>query len=162
MLYESFRNDMLFAAHSILLDYALAEDAVQNAFMRVAQCINKIDLTRNPRSLLIKIAVFCAKDLIRENSHETSLPDDFFQARADESGDPLQVVEKDDIISQISQVVARLPEEYRDVFIMKYKYELPNSTIAAMCAISNAAVRKRLQRIREIIRKYLAERGAID
>lgn len=56
----------------------------------------------------------------------------------------------------IEEAVRRLPEMYRDVFVLADIEGLPNAEIAGMLGLSLAAVKSRLHRARLLMRKALA------
>jgi len=55
----------------------------------------------------------------------------------------------------IDKAAAKLPERYRDVYVLADVEELPNTEIADMLQLSVAAVKSRLHRAREIMRHLL-------
>jgi RNA polymerase sigma-70 factor (ECF subfamily) len=56
----------------------------------------------------------------------------------------------------IERAIADLPEPYRDVFVLADVEGLPNAEIGAMLGLSLAAVKSRLHRARQTLRKALA------
>jgi RNA polymerase sigma-70 factor (ECF subfamily) len=56
----------------------------------------------------------------------------------------------------IEDAIARLPEMYRDVFVLADVEGLPNAEIAGMLGLSVAAVKSRLHRARLLMRQALA------
>ena len=52
-----------------------------------------------------------------------------------------------------------MPDTYREIIELKVVHDLSDKQIADVLGISNSAVRKRLQRAREILRNKLAEWG---
>ncbi|HJT78266.1 MAG TPA: sigma-70 family RNA polymerase sigma factor [Gemmataceae bacterium] len=56
----------------------------------------------------------------------------------------------------IEEAIGRLPEMYRDVFVLADIEGLPNAEIAGMLGLSLAAVKSRLHRARLLMRKALA------
>lgn len=69
--------------------------------------------------------------------------------------DSFKKIEVEDIYS----VIASLSDTYREIIELKVIHNLTDKEIADALGISNSAVRKRLQRVREILRVKLAERG---
>ena len=56
-------------------------------------------------------------------------------------------------------IIASLSDTYREIIELKLFHDLSDKQIADTLCISNAAVRKRLQRAREILKNKLAELG---
>lgn len=69
--------------------------------------------------------------------------------------DSFKKIEVEDVYS----VISSLSDTYREIIELKVVHDLTDKEIADILAISNSAVRKRLQRAREILRVKLAERG---
>ena len=59
----------------------------------------------------------------------------------------------------IFSAIKALPDTYRDILQLKLYNDLADKDIAKIVNLSNAAVRKRIQRGKEILREKLAERG---
>jgi RNA polymerase sigma-70 factor (ECF subfamily) len=56
----------------------------------------------------------------------------------------------------IEQAISRLPEMYRDVFVLADVESLPNAEIGEMLGLSLPAVKSRLHRARLLLRDALA------
>ena len=54
-------------------------------------------------------------------------------------------------------VLARLPEMYRDPFVLRDLEELSTAEVAGMLGLEQAAVRQRVHRARLMLRGYLSE-----
>ena len=54
-------------------------------------------------------------------------------------------------------VIARLPEAYRDAFVLRDLEEMPTAEVAQVLGIEPAAVRQRVHRARLMLRGYLSE-----
>ncbi|AOY78544.1 RNA polymerase sigma factor [Moorena producens JHB] len=73
---------------------------------------------------------------------------------------PDLVVEKRELLEVIQSALEDLPENQRQVCVLRFEQELSHQEIAQRLAISNDSVRKRIQRARKILQerltKYLA------
>ncbi len=72
-------------------------------------------------------------------------------ARADELLDRRLLAEK------AREGVERLPEPYRDAFVLRDLEDLPTAEVAALLGIESAAVRQRVHRARLMLRGYLSD-----
>ena len=75
---------------------------------------------------------------------------------ADEPVGPEEQALNEETHRLIEEAVGRLPEMYRDVFVLADIEGLPNAEIAGMLGLSLAAVKSRLHRARMLMRKALA------
>ena len=167
VIYEKYRYLLQKVAMDILHDRYLAEDAVQNAFLRIAENIGKVGEvdSRQTKSYLIVIAKNAAIDICRKRNRRIQR-----EINEDEVGEEkLPAVHMEtDIENEVLNVLKNLPEKYRDIFLLKYSADMENSEIAKVCGIKEATVRQRIARgkvmIEDEIRKlevnvYAADRS---
>jgi RNA polymerase sigma-70 factor (ECF subfamily) len=72
------------------------------------------------------------------------------------SVEPEEAVLTDETHQVIEEAIARLPEMYRDLFVLADVEGLPNAEIAELLGLSVPAVKSRLHRARLMMRKALA------
>jgi RNA polymerase sigma-70 factor, ECF subfamily len=70
-------------------------------------------------------------------------------ARADE------LLDRKDLAAKAQAVIARLPDIYRDAFVLRDLEELPTEEVARALGIEAATVRQRVHRARLMLRGYL-------
>lgn len=158
--YNEHRFSMLYVARSILHDHVLAEDAVHEAFFRVAKKIKDIrDDPKEVRSYLTTTVTNAAKDILNK---QKVVPILSLEAILYEAADPSNIeddVTQSDEMSAAVQMVLSLPVKYSSVFLMRYKQDFSDKDIAQQLGISEAAVRKRLQRAKEKIKEAVRKKG---
>ena len=165
ILYEKYRYLLHKVAMDVLHDRYLAEDAVQSAFIKIADNIAKVGEidSRQTKSYLIVIAKNAAIDISRKRKRQMKR-----EINADEIGEEkLPAVCMDsDLENGVLDILKNLPEKYRDVFLLKYSAEMENSEIAKVCGIKEATVRQRIARgkvlIENEIRNLEASRHETD
>ncbi|MCH5299178.1 MAG: sigma-70 family RNA polymerase sigma factor [Ruminococcus sp.] len=155
-IYIQYRGLMLSRAYEILRDTGLAEDAVHNAFIRILQNIAKLDDVESPRtkSFVVIVAENVAKTMYAKNMRQNVVPlDETYQS-------PVSIAEAAESrisAEYVAQKIAELPEQYSRVMMLKYLNQLTNREIASALKISEAAVRKRLERARRELSRLLEE-----
>jgi len=157
-LYEKYRYLMLNIAEQILKDRYLAEDAVHESFIKVAQNmsdIGEIEELRTKRYLIV-VTKNSSIDIYRKRSRQIEKEIYF-----DEIGDFELSIIQDEEENQNVDIIRQLPIKYRDVFLLKYSSEYSNKDIARILGITEGNVRQRLLRGKELIKKQL-ERGIND
>lgn len=140
-------QDMVYrvALHQ-MANFADAEDAVQEVFLRLYTCKTAFDGPEHLRFWLIRVTInYCKNELKspwrRRRVALESLPDQpAFQA-------PEQ--------RELYQAVMALPEKYRTVLDLFYYEELSTREIARLLDIRQSAVTTRLARAREKLKKTL-------
>ncbi len=152
VLYEQYKYLMLKVAQDVLADNYLAEDAVHEAFIKIAKNMDKIgDIkTRETKRYLITITKNTSIDIYRKRSIRAQK-----EVFIDELGDnelPFAYIETD-MDHRMLDILRNLPVKYRDVFILKYASRMDNDEIAELLHISEGNVRQRIARGKEIIRE---------
>ncbi len=161
-LYLSYRQVMYYAANSILKDSAMAEDAVQQAFMRVLNHMDKIGEVNCPqtRSFMVIIVRNVAINLYNSRKKQLALSlDELAEWTPDEAASPSDELEAKEGTMHLAQLMARLPEGYRSVLLLKYDNGYSTSEIASMLGLTEENVKKRLQRARKKLQEILKREG---
>ena len=156
ILYEQYRYLMLKVAVDILHDYQLAEDAVQEAFVRVAKHMEQIGQPQETatKRYLITITKHAAIDLYRKRNrlyHREIYIDEL-----PEGEEPLAYMAPEEEYGVLN-ILKNLPPKYRDIFLLKYSAHLENAEIARICNIREGTVRQRLARGKRLIENELRE-----
>ncbi len=126
-LYEQYKYLMYSEANKILQDRHLAEDAVQQSFIKIIDNLHKIDEINCPRTrnFLVIICVNVAKSICNKSLHLNKRSDtiDVIDADiADAGNDPLDILADKDSVKQITRAIEALNPIYRDVLLLKQAY----------------------------------------
>lgn len=157
-LYERYRKLMHYAAKRILGDDSLAEEAVQEAFLRIAKNFGKVsgaDQSATKKFVLI-ITENAAKTLHRRESRHISgreYPEGMEAAAGalQAAGDPTAAeAETRDAVGRILQ----MPELQQNVLFLHTVYGYSYREIAALLDISESAARKRVERARGDLKEW--------
>lgn len=150
-LYEEYRNLMYMIAVGILHNQEDAEDAVHQAFISILEHLNKISKPTDPsaKSFCATCARNKAVDIYRKNQHNVFI--DF---------DQLQVsVETDFPEGSLEAAIAKLPDIYRDVILLRYDNGFTVKEIADILAVDISTVRKRITRAKSKLKENLKKEG---
>ena len=151
-LYDEHRDLMFYRALKILNNHVLAEDALQEAFIRVTKNIHKVGEIKSPETIRFLL-------VITENAALTLLEQETRQHYDhEEFADDYHLQIPDSAFEHISrQVLAdeilQLPKIYREVLYLHgfFDYTLPET--ARLLDISTETAKKRLQRGRAMLLK---------
>ena len=153
-LYEKYRKPLFYIAIKILEDQDLAEDAVQDAFVKIFENLNKIDDIHccKTKSYVMTIATNNSFNLYCKRK-QYALP---FEAIEELAADYMDT--KMEEIDSFEEMIKKLPVIYREILTLKYIQGHTNAEIAEMLDISQVNVRKRLERAKRKIKESLKDR----
>lgn len=154
-LYNKYEQKMFHGAMDILCNSYSAEDAVHEAFLKIIDKLSDISFENEIKTeaFLITIVRNVAKNMYNRNKKDE--PSEILE----------QVIEDDDAFLEYrrleektaKEVISKLPEEYRQVIVMRYIFEIDIKEIAETIGISASAVYARINKAREIMRKTMEE-----
>ena len=156
-LYYDYRKLMKHIATDMLHDEFLAEDAVHEAFIKLTRHIGGVDESNRHKTkafIVIIIKSVCL-DMLRKNKQDKSFSLEEIDSMGYVDDDSFKRLEIEDVYS----VISSLSDTYREIIELKVYHNLSDKEIADVLNITNSAVRKRMQRAREILKNKLAERG---
>lgn len=156
-------------ADSVLKDSHLAEDVVQETLIHLTQ--------EETMKTLKELAESERRKYILVTTKHTAL--NFYKKRKRENRVTIpdyneEIVNNiptedcaDAVISKVEEesffdIVNAIPEKYSYVLRLKYKYGFSNKQIAKVCGITEAAVRKRLERGRKMLLEKLQRRHFLE
>ena len=119
-----------------------ALDAVQESFLRYMTKAPDFNDSEHEKAWLIRVATNICKDMLRWRKHSSFL-----------SLDEIRNIGTSEDNAQILGLLVSLEEKYRIILHLFYVEGYKTDEISAMLGISSSAVRKRLQRGRDILRE---------
>jgi len=157
---------MLALAERLLRDRALAEDVVQDSFVRVFDGLAGFEGRSSIESWLHRITVNSALSKLRqlkrlaEQSIDEHLPEfDRFDCRVETPWTRLatveEIIESDDNRRRVYESIGQLPDAYRVVLQLRDIEEYDTREVATLLGISESNVKVRLHRGRAAIKKLL-------
>jgi len=137
---------MLQKALSILSDQQLAEDAVHDAFIRIARHIGRLkSMPSDERHYLcLTIVKNVALNMLRDRREIVALPE------------TLQAVSRETNLNMdITTAINSLDEGHRNVVLLRLRYGFNTAETARLLGIKQGTVRSRLNRARAFLREAL-------
>jgi len=151
-----------------------APDVLQDTFLRVYQHLASFRGESQFRTWLYRIASNTALMHRRATARRPVEPLDAFlprfNAEGEHAGAPadLQVASHADelldhqfLAQKAREVIARLPDGYRDAFVLRDLEEMSTEDVAQTLGIAPAAVRQRVHRARLMLRGYLSDLAGV-
>ena len=145
-----------------------APDVLQETFLQVYRHLSAFRGDAQFGTWLYRIATNAALMLRRARSRRPAEPLDAFLPHFDEGGlltatpAELQVaacaeehLDRQLLADRAREMIARLPDVYRDAFVLRDLEELSTADVAQILGAEPAAVRQRVHRARLLLRGYL-------
>ncbi len=152
ILYNQYKHLMLKVAYDVLKDTHLAEDAVHEAFIKLAKNMSKVGEVSARETKRYLITIIKNTSINIYNKRKSQLQHEIYVDELGESETPLTYMDSD-IDRGFFEILNNLPIKYRDVFILKYANRLDNDEIAKLLNITEGNVRQRIARGKEMILK---------
>lgn len=160
-IYSDYHKIMGYTAEKMLHDHQLAEDAVQQTFVKL---INNVSTVRNLPKEKIKPYIFIALrnsilDIVDKNKKycfEDAVAENIYNEYSIEN-DVVAQIQVKDIIKELKNLPAN------DIMILQltYLFQFKDSQIAKQLSINISAVKKRQERAKARLYNRLLERGEI-
>jgi RNA polymerase sigma-70 factor (ECF subfamily) len=153
-IYRLYEQKMYYIAFSILNNEQFAEDAVQNAFVKLIQHVSRIHDVDSDRTkaYIIKIIKSSSIDIYRRRKRENELFDNEGIENASYQHD-YDNSEPDLKKEMIQDKLLSLPDKYREIITLHVIDGISIRDIAATHGISYAAARKRYERGMKLLRE---------
>ena len=156
-IYNRHSKAMFNHAYVILKNTSDAEDAVQEAFIRLYKNVNKIKDANSieTRRFAIIISRNCAIDLYRKKKR-------LKEAEFNEEELLASTLDFDiEVKNQLTKSILTLQPRYRDALLLRYVHGLDYADLARCMNISYDNARKLLQRAKDKLETICKERGLL-
>ena len=149
-LYLEHKDNLFGVAMLYLKDYHLAQDAVQETFLKAYRCLENYRGESSEKTWLTTICINTCRDMLRTAwfRHQSRVPMEALPER------PADFVFPDNTV--LTEVM-RLPVKYREVVLLRYYEGLKLKEVASALRLSSSKVRTRLKRANAILQESLKE-----
>ena len=136
-----------------------AAEAAQDAFLALWRGLDGFRQEAALSTWLYRLASNACIDLLRRGRRTVegvSLDDEELSDRAPT---PEQRVERQETQQLVSEALAALPPDYRQVLVLRELHQLSYAEICEVTALELGTVKSRINRARTLLRNYLAANG---
>lgn len=145
-------------------DATLAEDMVQETFLRLHRAIDRLDPRRDPTGWVITVAANTVRDHWRSRAHKArdrSVDFDDLWEEPPDPADPARDAERARTAEDVREALGKLSPADREVILLRDYEELETSEIAEALSLTPEAVRQRHSRaVRRLGEAYRTLFGA--
>ena len=156
-LYERYKTQVYRTAWAITRDEKVAEDVLQDAFLRVYTYAGSFDETQPLGPWLYRVTVNLAYSWARRAKRWVNLVQDAFESLKSPQQSPENVAEERGQWRMLKQAIDALPDSQRVVIVLYYLEELSVKEIAYAIDVPEGTVKSRLHYARERLRKIMLE-----
>ena len=162
-LFHRYRGMMFSTVKDIIKDKHISEDIVQEALIKIANNINKVndDIHSNDaKSFILTITKNTALDYYRKNVKRMEV-----ECFIEEFEENVFCDFDEDFASKLDDenktifVIKSMKDTYRDIFILKYVHGFENEEIAKLFNITEETVRQRISRGKKMLEEKLEGMG---
>ncbi len=147
--YQMYSQDLFNVAYGYTRSIQDAEDIVQNVFIKLLQYDKEFKTSNDEKYWLIRVTINESINFVKSSyKKKIVLNEEIVRSTSD------QTKENTDK-EYLKYYVNELPEKYKSVVILFYFENLKTVEISELLKISEAAVRKRLERARDILKKKM-------
>jgi len=158
VLVDRYKTMVYTIAYRMLGDPEAAKDVAQESFLSAYLGLRTFRHQSKFSSWLCSIVMNKCRDHLRARKENISV-DDVAEIRADEGNLPEANCSAHETRDVIQRALNALPDEYREVLVLKHIEELDYQEIAGITGTSVAALKVRAHRGREMLRKMLEKSG---
>ena len=157
-LYERYQSQVYRTATAITHDERMAEDILQEVFLRVNRYADSFDQTQPFEPWLYRIAVnLCYTWTNRAKRWVYTLQDTIERLKAPSRRDPERVTESREQRALLRRGIDSLPDSHRVVVVLYYLEGLSVNEVAYALGVPEGTVKSRLYYAREKLRKAVIE-----
>ena len=160
LVWECAKGIMYREAYSILGSREDSEDAVMEAMFRIVRGEEKFrSLGCNDMRALAVIYVRNTAIDIYNRNRKNPYPMDELPENTDASLTPEEIIVGQDSKDRMVKLIESMPPSYRDVILLKLRYDMNIGEIAEVLNLENGTVRTRFSRARVWLKKH--EKGDV-
>ena len=165
VLYERYKARVYRTAMAITHDERMAEDILQEVFLRVNRYADSFDQTQPFEPWIYRITVNLSYSWTNKAKRWVTIFQDALERlRAPSRRDPERVTESREECAILRRAIDALPDSHRVVVILYYLEDLSVSEVAYALGVPEGTIKSRLYYAREKLRKAIAdqERGLLS
>lgn len=153
-LVRTYQTALLHICYMLLQDEALAEDAVQETFLKAYRGLDAFRGESSEKTWLMRIGMNVCRDMKRARWFR------YVDRRVTPETLPIPAPERDDDSEELAQAILHLPVKHREVILLHYYQNMNVKEVAQTLGIAPSSVSNRLKKAREKLR-VLLERGSV-
>ena len=150
-VYNEYAKELYNIAYGYTRNRDDSIDIMQNAYVVLLESNKKFESNEHIKYFLIRVTINESLDLLKSASKKRVIKNNDVVVNFPET-------KKEELPYDLSEIVNTLPEKYKTIIILHYYDDMKIKDISSVLKISEPAVKKRLERARNLI-KEIVERN---
>lgn len=148
--YSLYKTTIYSIAYNYVHNQSDSDDITQEVFLKYLKSNENFDTLDNEKYWLIRVTINTSISFIKNKwKSKVNFDNEYINTLKDEASTNNEAYDK----LHMREVIAKLDNKYKEIIILYYYQNYSTNEIASILNISNSAVKKRLERARNIIRK---------
>ena len=147
-VYNEYAKELYNIAYGYTRNRDDSIDIMQNAYVVLLELNKKFESNEHIKYFLIRVTVNESLDLLKSASKKRVIKNNDVVVNFPET-------EKEELQYDLSEIVNALPEKYKTIIILHYYDDMKIKDISNVLKISEPAVKKRLERARNLIKEII-------
>lgn len=141
--YYLYKDTIYSIAYTYMKNVLESDDVVQDVFMKYLNSNEKFKTLENEKYWLIRVTINTCKSYLKK----------VWKQRVELDDSKIDTVTKTDENTNMFELVYSLPHKYKEIIVLRYYEDLSIIEISKTLNISVSAVKKRLERARNMIKE---------
>lgn len=151
-IYHAYHKQMLHVAKRFLDSPEDAEDAVQEALLRIAKSIHRIPAGDDGRQRAYVLTVVRNAALaMLSKKNATPMHTELSEAQVDTAADPFEKLLENQDYDALLNAIQSLPMTYREVLMLRYVFDLSTKHIAELLGRKASTVKQQITRGKKML-----------
>jgi RNA polymerase sigma-70 factor (ECF subfamily) len=162
-LIQRHEKDVFSFCRYLTMDKSAADDLYQDTVLQAFESIGRIDVARNPKTLLFSIAVGKWKNARRKAGRRNAIApmaslEDFAEGVSSDDDPERQALDAM-LKDRVRASLAGMDDKFRIPLLLFYFDDCDLETVSRICKIPRGTVKSRLHKGRALLRESLKEEG---
>lgn len=147
-VYKEYAKELLYIAYGHTKNKDDSIDIMQKAYVALLESNKKFESNEHIKYFLIRVTINESINFVKSYSHKKVIKNNDYIINFPET-------KKEELPYDLSEIVNTLPEKYKTIIILHYYDEMKIKDISNVLKISEPAVKKRLERARNLIKEII-------
>lgn len=147
-VYKEYAKELLYIAYGYTKNKEDSIDIMQNAYVALLKSNKKFESNEHIKYFLIRVTINESINFVKSYSYKKVIKDNDLIINFPET-------KKEKMPYDLSEIVNTLPEKYKTIIILHYYDDMKIKDISNVLKISEPAVKKRLERARNLIKEII-------